>query len=599
MAYHPIQRVLGESSLGRKLRLMFGSSLLVLITGSFWWYGTRTDALVYEVVAKRFATTGLMELHFVSWDTYKDTSKKEDTATKIIKDIRADNIDWQVILPQDPEINPKRYDPPADDYERDLLAKWEREGSGVLKDDQAITFSFRTNDKKEAFEYYAPIFATEGCLFCHTGPVGKVKNFHLREGDLMAVARVTIPYMETAEAQNANRAVLITSAVVTVFLAMVALYVIVKHVIVKPLTHLREVSDEISRGNIQQRAEISTGDEFEDLGNAFNRMMRHMVEAQNELQGVNDNLDQKVDQLAQANMRLYQMNRLKSDFLATVSHELRTPLNSIIGFSDVLSSIQSLDDKQHRYVENIQRSGRMLLEMINDILDLAKIESGKMKVRLSEFQIKAVIGAQCDMARPLTERKNIDLDYDVDAKLPALYQDQSKVQQILGNLLSNAIKFTPEGGRITVSAEKNANGDLALVVADTGVGITEEDQTVIFEKFRQGTTVLAGGNAMTREYTGTGLGLSIVKELCRLLDGEVSLDSELGKGSTFTVCLPWRRKEQPPLDSELTDSLDALAGAESLQIAHNTQHDGDGSHVPAATQEILTQRRKDAKEERR
>ena len=579
MAYHPIQRVLGESSLGRKLRLMFGSSLLVLITGSFWWYGTQTNKLVYEVVAKRFVATGLMELHFEGLDTYKDSSVSKDSATKIIKDIRKDDIDWQVILPQDPETNPKRYDPPADDYERDLLATWEREGSGASKDDQAITSSERWNPQKEAFEYYKPIFAEKGCLFCHTAGVGKVRNLHLREGDLMAVARVTIPYMETAEAQRANISTLLAIAVIAVFLAMVALYVIVKHVIVKPLTHLREVSDEISRGNIQQRADINTGDEFEDLGNAFNRMMRHMVDAQNELQGVNDNLDQKVDQLAQANMRLYQMNRLKSDFLATVSHELRTPLNSIIGFSDVLSSIQALDEKQHRYVENIQRSGRMLLEMINDILDLAKIESGKMKVRLSEFPIKAVIAAQCDMARPLTERKNIDIDCDVDAKLPAVYQDQSKVQQILGNLLSNAIKFTPEGGRITVSAEKNTRGDLALVVADTGVGITEEDQTVIFEKFRQGTTVLAGGNAMTREYTGTGLGLSIVKELCRLLGGEVSLESELGKGSAFTVCLPWRHKEQPQLDSELTDSLDALASAETLQISR----DGDGSHVSATT----------------
>ena len=131
---------------------------------------------------------------------------------------------------------------------------------------------------------------------------------------------------------------------------------------------------------------------------------------QEELQHVNDNLDVKVDELAQANMRLFEMNRLKSDFLATMSHELRTPLNSIIGFSDVLESIASLDDKQKRYVQNIQTSGKMLLEMINDILDLAKIESGKMEVRLSDFRIEQVIAAQCDMARPLTERKNIDLE---------------------------------------------------------------------------------------------------------------------------------------------------------------------------------------------
>ena len=173
----------------------------------------------------------------------------------------------------------------------------------------------------------------------------------------------------------------------------------------------------------------------------------------------------KVDELAQANMRLYELNRLKSDFLATMSHELRTPLNSILGFSDVLGSINSLDDKQKRYVQNIQKSGRVLLDMINDILDLAKIESGKMELRLSDFHIDDAIGAQCDMARPLRERKNIDLDLQVEPSLPELFQDQGKVQQVLNNLLSNAIKFTPEGGRIVASppAARAAETAMSLV----------------------------------------------------------------------------------------------------------------------------------------
>ena len=176
---------------------------------------------------------------------------------------------------------------------------------------------------------------------------------------------------------------------------------------------------------------------------------------QDELRQVNTNLDGKVDELAQANMRLYEMNRIKSDFLATMSHELRTPLNSILGFSDVLGSIASLDDKQKRYVQNIQKSGRMLLEMINDILDLAKIESGKMDVRLTDFRIEQVIGAQCDMARPLTEKKNIDLEMQIQPDCRRMHQDQARVQQILNNLLSNAIKFTPEGGRIKVAADRD------------------------------------------------------------------------------------------------------------------------------------------------
>jgi signal transduction histidine kinase len=287
-------------------------------------------------------------------------------------------------------------------------------------------------------------------------------------------------------------------------------------------------------------------------------MLRHLTDAQQELRNVNVELDGKVDQLAQLNMQLFEMNRLKSDFLATMSHELRTPLNSIIGFSDVLSSIKSLDEKQKRYVQNIQKSGRVLLDMINDILDLAKIESGKMEIRLSDFRIEQLIAAQCDMARPLTEKKNIDLDIDIDPDLPELRQDQGKVQQILNNLLSNAIKFTPEGGRIVVAAKRGPEDDLNLVVTDTGVGIAEEDQTQIFEKFRQGASVLQGGDAMTREHSGTGLGLSIVKELCKLLGGEISLQSELGKGSTFTVRLAWNAPVTVRVETPLAEGLDEL-----------------------------------------
>jgi signal transduction histidine kinase len=252
-----------------------------------------------------------------------------------------------------------------------------------------------------------------------------------------------------------------------------------------------------------------------------------------------------------------------------MSHELRTPLNSIIGFSDVLSSIKSLDDKQKRYVQNIQKSGRVLLDMINDILDLAKIESGKMEVRLSEFRIDDLIAAQCDMARPLAERKNIDVDCEIEHGLPVLFQDQGKVQQILNNLLSNAIKFTPEGGRIVIAARRGPEDDLLLSVADTGVGIAEADQTSIFEKFRQGTAALSGGDAMTREHSGTGLGLSIVKELCKLLGGEVYLQSELGKGSTFTVQLPFSRADHPRFDSPLDENIGELVRTrrEELQKA--------------------------------
>ncbi|HJS07197.1 MAG TPA: ATP-binding protein, partial [Pirellulales bacterium] len=427
------------------------------------------------------------------------------------------------------------------------------------------------------FLYYFPVWAKgKRCYDCHNlydkagqAKLGLAPRESLYEqGDLIGVVKVILPYTSQS-AINYNRALFCATAIMTFFLAMLAAYVIVRYVIVKPLKHLRDVSDEVALGNIQARADIHTADEFEDLARAFNKMLRHLTDVQAEIRQANTSLDLKVDELAQLNMRLYEMNRLKSDFLATMSHELRTPLNSIIGFSDVLGSIKSLDDKQKRYVQNIQKSGRMLLDMINDILDLAKIESGKMDVRLSEFAIDDLIAAQCDMARPLAEKKNIDVDCDIEHGLPLMFQDQGKVQQILNNLLSNAIKFTPEGGRIVIAARRSEDGTLLLSVADTGIGIAEADQTSIFEKFRQGGAVLSGGDAMTREHSGTGLGLSIVKELCKLLGGEVYLESQLGKGSTFTVVLPFSRADQPRFDSSLDENLGELVRTrrEELQRA--------------------------------
>jgi signal transduction histidine kinase len=430
------------------------------------------------------------------------------------------------------------------------------------------------------FQYYQALYADNSCVGCHTG-VGAISRPQLATDDLMAVVRVTIDDQQTVNALVMNRVGLWTAAIVVGFLSMFSLWAVVRYVIVKPVTHLRDVANAVREGDVEQRAAIRTGDEFEELAAAFNRMLRQLLSQQSELRLVNTELDDRLDELAQANMKLYEMNRLKSDFLATVSHELRTPLNSILGFSDVLSSINALDDKQKRYVTNIQRSGRMLLEMINDILDLAKMESGKMEVRPSEFRIASLVSAQCDMARPLAEKKNIDLDCEAPANLPPVRQDAAKVQQILNNLLSNAIKFTPEGGRIVVSAESGTEDELRLTVSDTGIGISPDEQQLVFEKFRQASGALPAGDAMTREHSGTGLGLSIVRELCRLLGGDVSLESELGKGSTFTVRLPWRLEESVRLDAQLREDLNALSRPTRVLdgSALAATFDGQGSGV--------------------
>ncbi|MCE5301858.1 MAG: HAMP domain-containing histidine kinase [Planctomycetaceae bacterium] len=576
MSYRSLKRVLGETSLERKCRFLFGACLFLLITASFWFYGGKTEKIVNEqnrVMGRLLVDQEMSVLHWKSLESAKIGTEYMDLVKKLSDSFNQQRYDVKFLLPNQPVPKDNDRDNAVSSQEELAILKWFMERKPrKSRDPDSIEFREQKSADGNTYYYYQPIRATGSECFigCHQ-PMGNAtgdlstglsvfgKSVATAKGDLMAVARLNFSTKATRTSINWNRAMLISTAILTVFAAMVVSYAIVRYVIVKPLRHLRDTSDAISRGNATLRANIHTGDEFEELATAFNRMLRHLTGTQEELQLANVNLDNKVDELAQANMRLYELNMLKSDFLATMSHELRTPLNSILGFSDVLGSIDSLDDKQKRYVQNIQKSGKTLLEMINDILDLAKIESGKMETRLIDFQIATVVHAQCDMARPLIERKNIDLTCEAEADLPPMHQDQARVQQILNNLLSNAIKFTPEGGRIDVAAKRDETEFLVLSISDTGVGIAEEEQQAIFEKFRQGKTAMPSGDAMTREYSGSGLGLSIVKELCRLLGGEVLVQSQLGKGSVFTVRLPWTLEDQPRLDTAMAEGLEEFS----------------------------------------
>jgi signal transduction histidine kinase len=542
MSYREIKHLLGETSLERKFRFLFGGATLLLITASFWWYAHKTEDLAYE----QTTTTGRL-LADRLLDRSHQKAKQQSTGAEAEKLRRALETFSNKNLPDELQdykyrlIKPNataRENQPEDSFENRLLDEF-------LKDPDKKEES-RLSAQPYIFYYY-PIRAVPDCLSCHPRPAEKeIYLGGLQNNDLMAVAKISIPTSTIEKGVPKNRMWLISTALVNAILIMTGSYLIVRYIIVKPVKHLKEVSDAISAGELNLRSEIQTGDEFEDLSHAFNRMLRNLVSMQDRLRKVNADLDLKVDELAQANMALYESNRLKSDFLATMSHELRTPLNSILGFSEVLLSANQLSDKQLRWVQNIQTSGDQLLNLINDILDLAKIEAGKMQVRLEEFSIRDVCEGLLSMFRPLAEKKNIDLRDQVAPDVPLLRQDPGKLQQILSNLLSNAIKFTPEGGRVLLKAEADP-AYVILTVTDTGVGIAPEDQELVFEKFRQ------AGNPLTREHAGTGLGLSIVRELCKLLGGEVALQSELGRGSTFTVRLPLQLSPEPRLEFDLSD----------------------------------------------
>ena len=226
-------------------------------------------------------------------------------------------------------------------------------------------------------------------------------------------------------------------------------------------------------------------------------------------------------------------NRHKSEFLANVSHELRTPLNAIIGFSEVLLEklFGELNPKQNEYVDDILSSGRHLLSLINDILDLSKIEAGRMELETTAFHLPDAIENAMLLIRERATRHAIKLERMIDDRLGEFTGDERKIKQILLNLLSNAVKFTPEGGRIKVEA-RLGDQNVIVSVSDTGIGIAQEDQEAIFEEFRQ-----AGGSyAHKRE--GTGLGLTLTRRFVEMHGGKIWVESALGQGSTFTFTLP-------------------------------------------------------------
>ncbi|HJT79040.1 MAG TPA: HAMP domain-containing sensor histidine kinase, partial [Gemmataceae bacterium] len=463
---------------------------------------------------------------------------------------------WKKSLPEAPTVKyrflkPNTSNPEytCEGSELDLMEQFQKDEHMMEANRRVVQ-----PDGDVVYNYYAAIRRDNEALVGGSRPAGDGGD-----KDLIALLKIALPTKDIEQSMHLNRAILIATALVTALLIMSGSYMIVRYIIVKPVKHLKEVSDAISAGELNVRSEIQTGDEFEDLSHAFNRMLRNLVSMQDRLRKVNTDLDRKVDELAQANMALYESNRLKGDFLATMSHELRTPLNSILGFSEVLQSGDGLSDKQKRWVGNIQSSGERLLNLINDVLDLAKIEAGKMQVRLAAFSIYDVCEGLASMFRPMAEKKNIDLRVQLAPDVPVLKQDVLKLQQILSNLLSNAVKFTPEGGRVLLKAEAEG-GDLVLTVSDTGVGIAPEEQELVFEKFRQ------AGNPLTREHAGTGLGLSIVRELCKLLGGEVVLHSDLGRGSTFTVRLPLERSEEPRLEFDLAHEGIDLSKAQRVDV---------------------------------
>jgi signal transduction histidine kinase len=338
---------------------------------------------------------------------------------------------------------------------------------------------------------------------------------------VITVDRADTLIRENQSAFADSQGLFITVAVISVLLALLLGYLLSGSVI-GPVSRMQARLVAIASGDFSSHVQVSNRDELGSLAANLNRM--------------NDELGRLYEELEAA-------SRHKSEFLATMSHELRTPLNAIIGFSQVLKQQMygPLNERQTDYVDDVLSSGQHLLNLINDILDLAKVEAGRMELQPSTFQLPELLENAASMVRERATRQGIGLIVATDDSVEGMDGDERKVKQILFNLLSNAVKFTPSGGKVTLAA-RSTEEQVVIAVQDTGIGISADELDKIFEEFYQ------VGASRTQE--GTGLGLALTRRLVELHGGQLTVESEPGVGSTFTVTMPRHRaavaQEMPP-----------------------------------------------------
>jgi signal transduction histidine kinase len=314
-----------------------------------------------------------------------------------------------------------------------------------------------------------------------------------------------------------------TALIIAGFVALaVALSILLARRLVRPIKRLQVAAEAIGAGAYDERIELDRKDELGALASAFNQMTERVQEL---IEGLERRVAERTRELAQA-------SRHKSEFLANMSHELRTPLNAILGFTQVLQQklFGEVNDKQEEYLADIHSSANHLLELINDVLDLSKVEAGQVELEKISFSLREALERGVVMVRERALKNGVQLALEPDPNVEFVEADERRIRQVVFNLLSNAVKFTPAGGSVVVGSAQQ-NGEVLVSVKDTGPGIAPEDQERIFEEFQQ-TDV----GAEQRE--GTGLGLALSRKLVELHGGRIWVESQPGHGSTFTFTLP-------------------------------------------------------------
>jgi len=535
---HIWQKLLGllrlsPLSLAKKCRITFGAAVVFVLTIAlllpYIWMG--------QLIKKGLLDTGrarsqaLLDRHFQLKDPGQTALKALDNTGKVM-DVNNPDMRWIRFKKED---EGSRLAGSQNKSAYDKLTEQTIQLIESLKADQARNDNILLRKKDGILQSnYVRIFrATDNCIKCHD-PQGSAGAFSPNEliGAVVIQSRDLVG--EIRDTKFMNLIFIFVAGLIGGIGAIVAFYWITQSVILRPIRQLRAIANNVSEGNLDIRSAIKTGDEYEKLANAFNNMLDGLQATQEKLRQANKQLDAKIAELSERNIELFKANKVKGEFLANISHEFRTPLNAILGFAQVLREKPQLlkKEKAQRYAENIITSGNSLLNMINDLLDLAKTQAGKMELHIEKTSVQQLCKALVSSFSLLTKKKKVKVKLLVDSDIPILSTDAGKVQQILYNFLSNAVKFTPQRGRIEIRAQMMDEKTVRIAVSDTGCGIAESDKKKIFEKFRQ------ADGSITRESTGTGLGLTISTELAAMLAGSIGLQSELDKGSTFWLDIP-------------------------------------------------------------
>lgn len=442
-------------------------------------------------------------------------------------------------------FNPRSEQDIPDEFEADALTLFNEDAS------QTEYYGIAPFEDVDRFRYVRALEVDESCLECHGSPVGEIdKTGYAKEGwtldSVGGAISIVIPVEQQTENLNANRTRdMIFFLGITTFIGLV-IYVVTTLFVLKPLRKMHDAFDEMGQGRLRASVwQRGAAREMKELSTSFNEMsdelgsMYESLESQvqkrtQDLSEANRLLEQQRDKLTQLNEKLAKETQFKSDLLSMVNHELRTPLTSIITFAQTSYDQCDPDDENDRRAwAEIKKNSQVLLNMINNMLDIARTDAGSMDAMLEPVSLGDIIASVKTTLGPLVGQYNMSFSVHVDADVPLIIGDAEKLERMLQNLASNAIKYTPDGGALAIQVAYDHEADeVTIAVADNGIGIAPKDHERIFERFVQ------VGSTATRRYNGTGLGLALVREYADMQGFSVSVQSELGQGSTFIITIP-------------------------------------------------------------